>query len=130
MTAGRFAGTWLLAVPLSVLATAVIAEPVDRISAEAGQPRVRIEYAPAADAVDAKAMAAVRPVHKTVLVDGTEVTHLEGRGMESLRLVSDGDGVRMVCGAQVLAERKRRVDLPADFRSGAINARKDNHDAR
>lgn len=85
------------------------------------QTQVRVEYAPAVGHDDAKVAETQRPVRKSMLVDGTEITHLEGRGIERLRLRDDGDGNRgMVCEAEPESREDRRPREVIDFRARVI----------
>ncbi len=102
---------------------ALTAADVDRRPEHRGDsapplPQVRVEYAPATGHADSRVGDPDRPVRKSLLADGTEITHLEGRGMEDLRLLADDEGgPRMVCGAVLESGLARRPAAPIDFRS-------------
>ncbi len=103
--------------PASIAADAD-SPPAHREEPALASPRIRVEYEPAVDSADAGSPKHIRPVRKWVLADGTEITHLEGRGMEKLRLLDEGeDGPRMVCGALLDPGVSALRDVPIDFRS-------------
>ncbi len=81
-------------------------------------PQIRVEYEPAPDTADAGLQKHNRPVRKWVLADGTEITHLEGRGMEELHLLDEGeDGLRTACGVLRQSVVNPRQNTLIDFRS-------------